>query len=70
MYLPDWAKNFKEPRTEIKRINNGFYHIVSFVVRKLGNHRDFFIGFCFAGNGFVIDHNFRMENLLFYDSNF
>jgi len=35
MYLPDWAKNFKEPRTEIKRINNGFYkYEVNFVYNK------------------------------------
>ena len=25
MYLPDWIQEYKEPRTEIKRINNGFY---------------------------------------------
>ena len=25
MYLPDWIQAYKEPRTEIKRINNGFY---------------------------------------------
>ena len=25
MYLPDWMQKYKEPRTEIRRINNGFY---------------------------------------------
>ena len=25
MYLPNWIQKFKEPRTEIKRIKNGFY---------------------------------------------
>ena len=25
MYLPDWIQKYKEPRTEIRRINNGFY---------------------------------------------
>jgi hypothetical protein len=25
MHLPDWIQKFKEPRTEIKRIKNGFY---------------------------------------------
>jgi hypothetical protein len=32
MYLPEWAQKFKEPRTEIKRIKNGFYkYEVAFV---------------------------------------
>jgi hypothetical protein len=35
MYLPDWAIKFKEPRTEIKRIKNGFYkYEVAFVYNK------------------------------------
>jgi hypothetical protein len=35
MYLPDWAQKFKEPRTEIKRIKNGFYkYEVAFVYNK------------------------------------
>jgi len=25
MYLPDWIQEYKEPRTEIRRIKNGFY---------------------------------------------
>jgi hypothetical protein len=25
MYLPDWIQKYKEPRTEIKRVKNGFY---------------------------------------------
>ena len=35
MYLPDWIQKFKEPRTEIKRIKNGFYkYEVAFVYNK------------------------------------
>jgi len=35
MYLPDWIQEFKEPRTEIKKINNGFYkYEVAFVYSK------------------------------------
>ena len=35
MYLPDWMQAYKEPRTEIKRINNGFYkYEVAFVYNK------------------------------------
>ena len=35
MYLPDWIQKYKEPRTEIKRIKNGFYkYEVSFVYNK------------------------------------
>jgi len=35
MYLPDWIQKFKEPRTEIKRIKNGFYkYEVNFVYNK------------------------------------
>jgi hypothetical protein len=35
MYLPDWIQDHKEPRTEIKRINNGFYkYEVAFVYSK------------------------------------
>jgi hypothetical protein len=35
MYLPDWIQKYKEPRTEIKRINNGFYkYEVAFVYNK------------------------------------
>jgi hypothetical protein len=35
MYLPDWIQQYKEPRTEIKRINNGFYkYEVAFVYSK------------------------------------
>jgi len=35
MYLPEWAQRFKEPRTEIKRIKNGFYkYEVAFVYNK------------------------------------
>jgi transposase len=35
MYLPDWIQQYKEPRTEIKRIKNGFYkYEVSFVYSK------------------------------------
>jgi transposase len=35
MYLPDWIQEYKEPHTEIKRINNGFYkYEVSYVYNK------------------------------------
>ena len=35
MYLPDWAQQYKEPHTEIKRIKNGFYkYEVSYVYNK------------------------------------
>src|SRR5215469_15621918 len=35
MYLPDWIQKYKEPRTEIKRIGNGFYkYEVAFVYNK------------------------------------
>ena len=35
MYLPDWIQEHKEPRTEIKRIKNGFYkYEVAFVYNK------------------------------------
>jgi len=35
MYLPDWIQEYKEPRTEIKRIKNGFYkYEVAFVYSK------------------------------------
>ena len=35
MYLPDWIKKYKEPRTEIKRIANKFYkYEVAFVYNK------------------------------------
>jgi len=35
MYLPEWAQKFKEPRTEIKRINGNFYkYEVAFVYNK------------------------------------
>ena len=35
MYLPDWIQKYKEPRTEIKRIRNGFYkYEVAFVYSK------------------------------------
>jgi len=35
MYLPDWIQKHKEPRTEIKRIKNGFYkYEVAFVYNK------------------------------------
>ena len=35
MYLPDWIQEYKEPRTEIKRIKNGFYkYEVAFVYNK------------------------------------
>jgi hypothetical protein len=35
MYLPDWIQKFKEPRTEIKWIKNGFYkYEVAFVYNK------------------------------------
>jgi hypothetical protein len=35
MYLPDWIQKYKEPRTEIKRIKNGFYkYEVAFVYSK------------------------------------
>jgi hypothetical protein len=35
MPLPDWAETFKEPRTEIKRINNSFYkYEVAFVYNR------------------------------------
>jgi transposase len=35
MYLPDWIQEHKEPRTEIKKINNGFYkYEVAFVYSK------------------------------------
>ena len=35
MYLPDWIQKYKEPRTEIKRIANGFYkYEVSFVYNR------------------------------------
>jgi transposase len=35
MYLPDWAQKYKEPRTEIRRIKNGYYkYQVDFVYNK------------------------------------
>jgi hypothetical protein len=35
MYLPDWIKQYKEPHTEIKKINNGFYkYQVAYVYNK------------------------------------
>jgi hypothetical protein len=35
MYLPEWIQIYKEPRTEIKRIANGFYkYEVAFVYNK------------------------------------
>jgi len=35
MYLPDWIQTYKEPRTEIKRIKNGFYkYEVAFAYNK------------------------------------
>jgi len=35
MYLPEWIQKHKEPRTEIKRIKNGFYkYEVAFVYNK------------------------------------
>jgi hypothetical protein len=35
MYLPEWIQKYKEPRTEIKRIKNGFYkYEVEFVYNK------------------------------------
>ena len=35
MYLPEWAQKFKEPRTEIRKIKNGFYkYEVAFVYSK------------------------------------
>jgi hypothetical protein len=35
MYLPDWIQKYKEPRTEIKRIKNGFYkYEVAFVYNR------------------------------------
>jgi hypothetical protein len=35
MYLPEWIQKYKEPRTEIKRIKNGFYkYEVAFVYNK------------------------------------
>jgi len=35
MYLPDWMQKYKEPRTEIKRINNAYYkYEVAFVYSK------------------------------------
>jgi hypothetical protein len=35
MYLPDWIQEYKEPRTEIKRIKNGFYkYEVAFIYSK------------------------------------
>ena len=35
MYLPDWIQKYKEPRTEIKRIKNGFYkYQVAFVYNR------------------------------------
>ncbi|MDR2409968.1 MAG: hypothetical protein LBE13_17905 [Bacteroidales bacterium] len=35
MYLPEWIQKYKEPRTEIKRIKNGFYkHEVTFVYNR------------------------------------
>jgi transposase len=35
MYLPEWAQKFKEPRTEIRKIKNGFYkYKVAFVYSK------------------------------------
>ena len=35
MYLPDWIQKYKEPRTEIKKIKNGFYkYEVAFVYNK------------------------------------
>jgi hypothetical protein len=41
MYLPDWIQKFKEPRTEIKRIKNGFYkYEVSFVYNRKKKRTD------------------------------
>jgi transposase len=35
MYLPEWIQQYKEPRTEIRRINNGYYkYRVDFVYNK------------------------------------
>lgn len=35
MYLPEWAAKFKEKRTEIKKISNGYYkYEVAFVYNK------------------------------------
>ena len=35
MYLPNWMQKYKEPRTEIKRIKNGYYkYEVAFVYNK------------------------------------
>ena len=35
MYLPDWIQKYKEPRTEIKRVKNGFYkYQVAYVYNK------------------------------------
>jgi transposase len=35
MYLPEWVQKFKEPRTEIKKINNSFYkYEVAFIYNK------------------------------------
>jgi hypothetical protein len=35
MYLPDWIQPYKEPRTEIRRINNGYYkYRVEFVYNR------------------------------------
>jgi hypothetical protein len=35
MYLPEWVQKFKEPRTEIKKINNNFYkYKVEFIYNK------------------------------------
>jgi hypothetical protein len=35
MYLPEWIQKYKEPRTEIKRIKNGFYkYEVNFVYNR------------------------------------
>jgi hypothetical protein len=35
MYLPDWVQKYKEPRTEIKQVKNGFYkYEVAYVYNK------------------------------------
>ena len=47
MYLPEWIQAYKEPRTGIKRINNGFY---KYEVAFTYNPNSAKLGSCFTKN--------------------
>lgn len=45
--------------------DNLLHHVVSRVIREVGNDGDFFVCLCLGGDFCVIDYNLGVENFLF-----